>query len=50
MKRTTLVKITGLPHPKEEAKTKHKDREEDMKEKKNKEDTKLHHLKIPLLG
>jgi hypothetical protein len=27
-----------------------KDREEEMKEKKSKEDVKLHHLKIPLLG
>jgi hypothetical protein len=29
---------------------KHKDREEEMKEKKNKEEAKLHHLKIPPLG
>jgi hypothetical protein len=34
----------------EEEKTKKKDMEEEMKEKKRKDDAKLHHLKIPLLG
>jgi len=45
------LNITGLTHQKEE-KTKKKDMEEEMKEKKGKEEAKLPplHLRIPLLG
>jgi hypothetical protein len=46
MKRTTLLKITGLTRQEEEN-TKQKDGEEEMK---SKEEANLHHLKIPLLG
>jgi hypothetical protein len=49
MKRTMLMKITGLARQEEE-KIEKKDREEEMKEKKNKEEVKLHRRKIPLLG
>jgi hypothetical protein len=47
--RTTLLDITGLAHQEEE-KTKQKDREEEMKDKKRNQEAKLHHMKIPLLG
>jgi hypothetical protein len=47
MKRTTLLKITGLARQDKE-KMKHKDREEDMKEKKRKPPPL--HLRIPPLG
>jgi hypothetical protein len=48
MRRTMLLKITGLAHSKEEKKTKQMDKEEGMKEKR-KEEVKLHCLKTPLL-
>ena len=49
MRRTTLLNIMILVRQEEE-KTKQKDMQEEMKEKKSKEEVKLHHLKIPLLG
>jgi hypothetical protein len=49
MRRKTLLKIMGLARQEEE-KMKPKDSEEEMKEKKIKNEVKLHHLKIPLLG
>jgi len=52
MKRTTLLKITGLARLEEEEKMKPNDREEEMKENKGKEEVKLPPLqvRIPLLG
>jgi len=46
MKRTMLLEIIGMIRQEEE-KTKKKDKEEEMK---SKEEVKLHHLNIPLLG
>jgi hypothetical protein len=49
MKRTILLKIMDLAHLEEEEKMKQKDREEDINEKKRKEEAKQYYLKIPLL-
>jgi hypothetical protein len=48
MRRTMLLKITGLDHSEEEEKMKKIDKEEGIK-KNNKEEAKLHHPKTPLL-
>jgi hypothetical protein len=49
MRRTTLLKITGLAHSEEEEKMKKKDKEEEMKEKEEAKIPPLH-LRIPPLG